>query len=117
MAVIVLVLSAVFGALGCGLLLTVVAKTPSQGAKISTAMMLALGVLGSRFYDISAMPQWLRWISFITPNAWALQGFTDLAEGDGFAGIAVPVAGLLAMGVILFALTVFLFLRRGGLRQ
>jgi len=116
-AVIVLVLTAVFGALGWGLLLTVVAKTPSQVANIGSAMMLAFGILGGSFYDISAMPQWLRWISFITPNAWALQGFTDLAEGDGFAGIAVPVAGLLAMGVILFALTVFLFLRRGGLRQ
>jgi ABC-2 type transport system permease protein len=116
-AVIVLVLTAVFGALGWGLLLTVVAKTPSQVANIGSAMMLAFGILGGSFYDISAMPQWLRWISFITPNAWALQGFTDLAEGDGFAGIAVPVAGLLAMGVILFALTVFLFLRRGGLRR
>jgi len=116
-AVIVLVLTAVFGALGWGLLLTVVAKTPSQVANIGSAMMLAFGILGGSFYDISAMPQWLRWISFITPNAWALQGFTDLAEGDGFAGIAVPVAGLLAMGVILLALTVFLFLRRGGLRQ
>lgn len=116
-AVIVLVLTAVFGALGWGLLLTVVARTPSQVANIGSAMMLAFGILGGSFYDISAMPQWLRWISFVTPNAWALQGFTDLAEGDGFAGIAVPVAGLLAMGVILFALTVFLFLRRGGLRQ
>lgn len=116
-AVIMLVLAAVFGALGWGLLLTVVAKTPSQVANIGSAMMLSFGILGGSFFDINAMPQWLRLFSFITPNSWALQGFTNLAEGDGFAGIAAPAAGLLAMGVILFALTVFLFLRRGGLRQ
>ena len=116
-AVIVLVLAAVFGALGWGLLLTVMAKTPSQVANIGSAMMLAFGILGGSFYDVQAMPGWFRWFGIITPNYWALQGFTNLAEGDGFAGIAVPVAGLLAMGVILFALTVFLFLRRGGLRR
>lgn len=116
-AVIVLVLAAVFGALGWGMLLTAAARTPSQVANIGSAMMLIFGILGGSFYDVEAMPGWFRWVGVITPNSWALQGFTDLAEGDGFAGIAVPVAGLLAMGLILFAITVLLFIRRGGLRQ
>lgn len=116
-AVIVLVLAAVFGALGWGMLLTVLAKTPSQVANIGSAMMLGFGVMGGSFFDVNALPEWLHWLGFITPNAWALQGFTALAVGDGVNGIFVPLAGLLAMGVILFALTIFLFLRRGGLRH
>ena len=116
-AVIVLVLCAVFGALGWGLLLTVVAKTPSQVANIGSAMMLIFGILGGSFTNLQAMPIWLQYAGRFTPNAWALDGFVALGLGGGFADILLPLGALILMGLVLFALTVFLFLRRGGLQR
>jgi ABC-2 type transport system permease protein len=117
LAVIVLVLSAVFGALGWGLLLTVVARTPGQVANIGSAMMLIFGILSGSFTNPQTLPVWLQYAGRITPNAWALDGFVALGLGGGFADILMPLGALILMGLALFALTVFLFLRRGGLQR
>lgn len=116
-AVIVLILAAVFGALGWGMLLTAVAKTPNQVANTGSILMLTFGILSGAFTNPESIPGWLRTISHITPNAWALDGFSALAFGARLPEILGPIAGLLAMGLALFSLTVFLFLRRGGLER
>lgn len=117
LSVLVLVLMAVFGALGWGLLITVVAKTPAQVANIGSAIMLIFGILGGSFADRSFLPGWLKTLGSITPNAWALDGFVALALGDSLLKILPYLAALLAMGLILFALTAFLFNRRGGFQR
>jgi ABC-2 type transport system permease protein len=112
-AVQALVLAAVFAAVGWGMLITAVARTPGQVSMVGTAVMLTFGILGGTFINIDAMPVWFRYISKITPNAWGLDGFTTLALGGGLHDIQTPILALLAMGLILFAIAVILFNRRG----
>jgi ABC-2 type transport system permease protein len=113
LAVLVLVLAAVFGAVGWGLLLTAVTKTPGQIDAIGSALMLIFGILGGGFINTDNMPAWFRLITKISPNAWGLDGFTTLALGGGLRDIMTPILALFGMGLVLFVIAVLLFNRRG----
>jgi ABC-2 type transport system permease protein len=113
LGVLVLVVAAVVGAVGWGLLITAVAKTPGQVSAAGSAVMLTFGILGGSFVDLSSMPQWFTLLSKITPNAWGLDGFRTLALGGTLPNIAGPVAALLVMGAVLFIAAVALLNRRG----
>ncbi len=113
LGVLALVLAAVTAAVGWGMLITAVAKSPGQVATIGSAITLMFGILGGSFINIDGMPGWFRVVSKITPNAWGLEGFTTLALGGRLADILMPVAALLIMGVALFAVAVTLLQRRG----
>ena len=113
LAVTALVLAAVFGAVGWGMLLTAIAKTPGQVSTIGSAMMLTFGILGGTFVNMDNMPVWFRYVTKITPNAWGVDGFNTLALGGGLHDILTPILALLAMGLLLFAIAVVLFSRRG----
>ena len=113
LAVAALVLAAVFGAVGWGMLLTAIAKTPGQVSAIGSALMLTFGILGGTFINMDNMPLWFRYVTRITPNAWGVDGFTTLALGSGLPEILKPVLALLVMGAVLFAIAVLLFNRRG----
>jgi ABC-2 type transport system permease protein len=117
LAVLVLVLAAVFGATGWGMLITAVVKTPGQVSAIGSAIMLTFGILGGSFFSLDAMSTWFRIISKITPNAWGMDGFTTLARGGTLVDILTPALALLAMGVLLFAVAVLLFNRRGIMKR
>jgi ABC-2 type transport system permease protein len=113
LAVFVLVLAAVFGACGWGMLITSLARRPGQISAIGSALMLTFGVLGGSFINLDVLPTWVQWVSKITPNAWGLDGFSILALGGGLGLIVKPILGLLVMGLVLFAVSLMFFNRRG----
>jgi ABC-2 type transport system permease protein len=112
LGVLVLVLAAVFGATGWGMLITAMVRTPGQVGAIGTAIMLTFGILGGSFIQTSIMPGWFQAISKITPNAWGLDGFTILGMGGSLADLGKPLLGLAVMGVVLFAVSILIFSRR-----
>jgi ABC-2 type transport system permease protein len=105
----VLILAAVFGATGWGMLITAFARNPSQVASVGTAIMLIFGILGGSFINLEMMPPFVQFISKITPNAWALDGFTTLALGGHLPQLIEPIIALLIMGTVLFAVAVVIF--------
>ncbi len=113
LAVLVLVLAAVFGAVGWGMIITALARTPGQVSAIGSAIMLTFGVLGGSFINVANMPAWFRVFAKITPNAWGLNGFSTLALGGTLDDIFTPVLALVIMGLTLFAASVFIINRRG----
>ena len=117
LGVVAVILAAVAGATGWGLILTAIAKTPGQVSSIGTTMMLMFGILGGSFVSLDNLPGGLQWISRMTPNAWGLDGFTTLALGGGLEDLAVPLAALLIMGAVLFSIAAVLFNRRGTLQH
>ena len=117
MGVLVLVLAAVAGAVGWGMIITSLAKTPGQVATIGSAVMLTFGILGGSFINLENMPAWFQTISKITPNAWGLDGFTTLALGGGLSQIMGPVIALVIMGAVLFTAAVVLINRRGFVQR
>jgi len=113
LGVVALVLAAVAGAVGWGMLITALAKTPGQISAIGSAIMLIFGILGGSFLNTDYLPKWFNALGKITPNAWGLDGFTILGLGGGLGDLGTPIAALLAMGVLLFAIAVVLINRRG----
>jgi len=107
--VIVLVLAAVFGATGWGMFITALARTPAQVASVGSAIMLIFGIMGGSFISLDQMPAAIQTFSKITPNAWALDGFTTLGLGGTLADLSSPIVALLTMGTILFLVSVALF--------
>jgi ABC-2 type transport system permease protein len=116
LGVIALVLAAVVSAAGWGLLLAAVAKTPNQVANMGMAMMLLFGILGGSFFG-GTLTGALGMVGKITPNAWAMDGFTTLARGGDLADVLPDVAALLLMGVVLLSISVVLFGRKGFLQR
>jgi len=112
-AVVLLVLAAVFGAVGWGLIITALARTPGQVSAIGSAIMLTFGILGGSFLNVDNLPPWFRVFSKITPNAWGLDGFSTLALGGTLSDILTPILALIFMGVVLFGASVFIISRRG----
>ena len=112
-----LILAAVFGATGWGMLLTALARTPAQIGSIGSAMMLIFGILGGSFINIDQMPPLVKTLSKITPNAWGLDGFTTLALGGTLPNLMKPITALLIMGAVLFGIAVVLFNRQGTMQK
>jgi ABC-2 type transport system permease protein len=112
-----LILAAVFGATGWGMLVTSIARTPSQVGTVGSAIMLIFGILGGSFVNIEQLPPAVQWISKITPNAWGLDGFTTLALGGTLADLGKPILALLVMGALLFGVAVFLFGRSNVIKE
>lgn len=107
--VVVLVLAAVFGATGWGMLITALARTPAQVGSIGTAIMLIFGIMGGSFISLDQLPPFVQTFAKITPNAWALDGFTTLGLGGTLTDLSAPITALLSMGIILFLASVLLF--------
>jgi len=114
---VLLILAAVFGATGWGLLITALSRTPGQVANIGSALMLIFGILGGSFINLGQMPPLLRTFSRITPNAWGLDGFTTLALGGTLPSLVEPITALLIMGTVLFGIAVVFFNRQGIMQK
>jgi ABC-2 type transport system permease protein len=117
LAVLVLVLASVAGAVGWGMLNTALARTPGQVSAIGSAIFLIFGILGGSFISLNNMPGWFLLLSKITPNSWGLDGFSTLALGGQLGDILTPLLALLVMGAVLFTLAVVIISRRGFVRR
>lgn len=117
LGIIVLILAAVFGASGWGMLITAFSRTPAQVGSTGSAVMLIFGILGGSFISLDQFPPFMRAISRITPNSWGLDGFTTLALGGTLRNLMEPVTALIVMGAVLFGLAVVLFNRKGLVQQ
>jgi len=117
LGVTVLILAAVFGASGWGLLITALARTPAQVGSTGSAVMLIFGIMGGSFISLNNFPPFMQTISKITPNAWGLDGFTTLARGGTLMNLKEPVIALLIMGAILFGIAVVIFNRNGIMQK
>jgi len=109
----VLILAAVFGASGWGMLITALARTPAQVGTTGSAIMLIFGIMGGSFISLENFPPLMKTISKITPNSWGLDGFTTLALGGTLKNLTEPITALLVMGAVLFGIAVLLFSRNG----
>lgn len=109
--ILLLVVAVVLAATGWGLLLAGLGRTSGQVAAIGSAMMLIFGILGGSLAQIP-FSGLMKWISYLTPNAWATEGFARLADGRGVAEILPIAALLLGMTAVLYIVSVLLLQKR-----
>ncbi len=117
LGVIVLIIAAVLGTTGWGMLITAFSRTPTQVTNAGTIVMLIFSILGGSFISLEKFPPFMQTISKITPIAWGLDGFTTLALGGTLSNLVEPVTALLFMGAVLFGIAVVLFNRNGLVQQ
>ena len=59
---------------------------------------------GGDFFFISSAPSTMKHLALLTPNGWAIRGFTDLATiGGGFGTIVEPVEAILIFSAVVGA--------------
>ncbi len=86
-----------------------VCKTQRQAEGVSSIIVFGLSILGGNFFFISQAPSAMKRLALLTPNGWAMRGFTDLATtGGGLGTIAMPVLGIAVFSIIVAAIAVVL---------
>lgn len=117
LGLVLLILAAVFGATGWGLLLTAIGRSAGQVSALGSSIMLIFGILGGGFISLEQLPLFVRVASKITPNAWGLDGFTILALGGRLPQLVEPILALLVMGASLFIVSVVIFSRTNIMKR
>lgn len=112
LGVALLVVAVSAAATGWGILLASFAKTSFQVASIGSALMLLFGILGGIFIPTESFSAPVRILSKITPNAWAMDGFSTLAGNGRLVDLATPIGALALMAVVLFTVAVLSSHRR-----
>lgn len=111
----------VFGlvAAGAAMLIGSVASNPSQAGAIGPALGMMLGLLGGTMVPADVFPEAMRTISHVTPHAWAMDAFRDMALNDAGLVQILPQLGVLAaFALALVGIAVYRFRRlitRGGI--
>ncbi len=102
LGVAILAAGAVCGATGIGLLIASFSKTQEAVDSAGTFVVLSMSAIGGSMFPIFAMPPIMQYLSKITLNNWAMEGFTKLMfEGGGPESILL-YAGILAVsGLVL----------------
>lgn len=83
-----------------GLSMALAAVLKSEGAAdvVSGVGVQICSVLGGSMLPLSQFPELLQKVALITPNAWALTGFTDIMTGVAWGALFLPLGVLLAIG-------------------
>ena len=115
LGVLLLIIAVSAAATGWGILLAAIADKPHQISSVGTSLMLIFGVLGGSFFQIASSGP-LAWLSKITPNAWAIEGFSTLGNGGSLSAILPALLALTLMAFVLFMSAIIIFRRRSLLQ-
>lgn len=116
-ALVVLLLTAVAGATGWGMLLAAVSKRPGDVSAWGMAMTLLFGLVGGSFFGGAVPTGLMGYIGMITPNYWGQKGFYTLARGGDLQDMLPIYAALLAMAAVLLVISTVIFRRKGLLQK
>lgn len=97
-----LVLATVFASTGVSAFIAAVAKTTRAASVIAQLMIQGMGAVGGSMIPLTAMPSWMRGVSKLTVNGWAMEGFTRLMSGGSAADIRSAFFALVAIGTLFF---------------
>jgi ABC-2 type transport system permease protein len=86
-----------------------VARNQRQAEGIGSIIVFGLALIGGNFFFISSAPSTIKHLALLTPNGWAIRGFTDLATiGGGLSTIVEPVAAILVFSAVVAAIALSL---------
>jgi ABC-2 type transport system permease protein len=102
----VLIVCAVLAAMAITALVATLAKTPAQAEGYASVASIVGGMLGGTFFPVSQGPAFLANLSLITPQAWLMRGFQELAGGASVLGILPAAGAVLAFAVVLGGIAV-----------
>ena len=85
LAALVVLLIASFPFIGIGMMTAVLPLiSPEKGTQLGFIAQGILLVVSGVYYPVSVLPEWMQWLSTISPATYALDGMRDaILEGDG----------------------------------
>ena len=92
-----------------------VSSSPASADIIGNLGILLMAVVGGSIYPLSSMPDFIRLMSRLTINRWAMDGFMVLFSGNDAASTGFYALILAVIGVVLFITSTLImkFARRG----
>ncbi len=104
LALVVLTVTTVLAVMGLMTLAQTFSRTIEGSDAVVQVLTLLLALFGGSFFPVFQMPELMQRLSYLTPNGWALRGYTDIAY-DG--------ATLGDLGPHLFAIAAFAIVTGG----
>ncbi len=87
---------------------TALSRSERQADGLASIVTFALVLLGGNFVVLASAPAIVRTLALVTPNGWALRGFTDLSTGaPAWAATLPPVAAILSFAAAVGVLATF----------
>ena len=91
---------------GAGVLSGTLFRTPEQASAIGPPVGIALAMLGGCMWPLSIVSSFMRQLGHVTPQAWAVDAWTDLlSRGGSLSSIAPKLAVLAAFAAGLLVLS------------
>jgi ABC-2 type transport system permease protein len=86
--------------------------SPEKGAQLGFIAQGTLLVISGVYYPVSVLPEWMQWLSTISPATYALRGIRHaILDGAGLGVLWGDVWPLLMIGVVAFPLGLWVFHR------
>ena len=95
-----------------GALISAWARTPGQAGAIGSAITLIGGALSGSFFVRWNLPQWVQYVSLVTPNAWGIEILSRLQGGRSLAVILPWLGGMALLTVVYYGLALLGFRRQ-----
>ena len=113
-AALVVLLVASISFIGIGMMTAVLPLiSPEKGTQLGFIAQGLLLVVSGVYYPVEVLPQWMQWISVISPATYALDGMRDaIIDGAGITAMGDEIWPLIVIGFVSIPLGLEVF-RRG----
>jgi ABC-2 type transport system permease protein len=106
-------LAIIIAASGLGIFLMSFIRTTRQAGAVQGGVLTIMGLIGGLFTAfIADMPASINTLSLITPQGWALRSMKLALAGATPSEALLPMVTLLAMGLVFYLASVFIFRKR-----
>jgi ABC-2 type transport system permease protein len=114
LAALVVLLVASISFIGIGMMTAVLPLiSPEKGTQLGFIAQGLLLVVSGVYYPVEVLPQWMQWISVISPATYALDGMRDaIIDGAGITAMGDELWPLVVIGIVSVPLGLEVF-RRG----
>lgn len=110
--VLIVALATVFGFLGLGVLVSVVADLEESLRTVLSVVQFPILALSGVFFPIQQLPWWLQIVSNVLPTTYAVSALRQsMIAGAGLTELGATIGLLLSIGVVCTLLSIFLFRR------
>ena len=101
-AAMVVIAASSFSFVGIGMMTAVLPLiSPEKGTQLGFIAQGLLLVISGVYYPVSVLPQWMQWLSVVSPATYTLEGARKaVLDGTGLAGLWGDIWPLLLIGVI-----------------
>lgn len=96
----------IFAVSAWSVFVSAVSKTPASADIIGNLGILLMAIIGGSIYPLSSMPGFVKSLSKLTINRWAMDGFMVIFSGNDALSVANYVYPLLLIGGVLLFLSV-----------